>query len=54
VPPGAWQEFAVIAGEASAALTGLLFVAVSRSIDRTVGRRNLRSSIPQKQLQGRV
>jgi hypothetical protein len=38
-----WQTFATIAGGASAALTGLLFVAVSINTDRIAPRRDLRS-----------
>jgi hypothetical protein len=35
--PGAWHEFFVTAGTAAAALTGLLFVALSIHLDRILG-----------------
>ena len=44
--PG-WENFAVIAGSAAGALTGLLFVAVSLNRDRIVGHAALRSEAGQ-------
>lgn len=35
--PGAWHDFFVTAGTAAAALTGLLFVALSIQMDRILG-----------------
>src|ERR1700694_5768045 len=35
--PGAWHDFFVTAGTAAAALTGLLFVALSIQLDRILG-----------------
>jgi hypothetical protein len=35
--PGAWHDFFVTAGTAAAALTGLLFVALSIQLDRVLG-----------------
>jgi modulator of FtsH protease len=42
-----WQNFAVVTGGASGALTGLLFVAVSLNASRISGHRGLRASAAQ-------
>jgi modulator of FtsH protease len=42
-----WENFAVIAGSAAGALTGLLFVAVSLNRDRIVGHPGLRAEAGQ-------
>ena len=42
-----WQNFAVMTGGASGALTGLLFVAVSLNASRIAGHRGLRASAAQ-------
>ena len=42
-----WESFAVMIGGASAALTGLLFVAVSLNRDQIAGRPELRASAAQ-------
>jgi hypothetical protein len=44
---GDWQDFAEMTGGASAALTGLLFVAVSLNADRIAGHQGLRASAAQ-------
>jgi modulator of FtsH protease len=45
--PADWQNFAVVTGGASGALTGLLFVAVSLNASRIAGHRGLRASAAQ-------
>src|ERR1700744_31076 len=45
--PVDWQDFAEVAGAASGALTGLLFVAVSLNASRIAGHRGLRASAAQ-------
>jgi hypothetical protein len=45
--PADWQNFAVMTGGASGALTGLLFVAVSLNASRIAGHRGLRASAAQ-------
>ena len=42
-----WANFAVLVGGASAALTGLLFVAVSLNLDRILGSAPLRAAAAQ-------
>jgi hypothetical protein len=42
-----WSDFAEIAGGASGALTGLLFVAVSLNRERVIAHRGLRSQAGQ-------
>jgi hypothetical protein len=44
---GDWQDFAEMTGGASAALTGLLFVAVSLNASRIAGHQGLRASAAQ-------
>jgi hypothetical protein len=45
--PADWQDFAEMIGGASAALTGLLFVAVSLNASRIAGHQGLRASAAQ-------
>jgi len=45
--PAHWQDFAEMIGAASAALTGLLFVAVSLNASRIAGHQGLRASAAQ-------
>jgi hypothetical protein len=45
--PADWQDFAEMTGGASAALTGLLFVAVSVNANRIAGHQGLRASAAQ-------
>jgi len=45
--PADWQNFAVMTGSASGALTGLLFVAVSLNASRIAGHQGLRASAAQ-------
>ena len=45
--PADWQDFAEMTGGASAALTGLLFVAVSVNASRIAGHQGLRASAAQ-------
>jgi hypothetical protein len=45
--PADWQGFAEVAGSASGALTGLLFVAVSLNASRIAGHKGLRASAGQ-------
>jgi modulator of FtsH protease len=45
--PAGWQDFAEMTGGASAALTGLLFVAVSLNADRIARHQGLRASAAQ-------
>lgn len=45
--PTDWQGFAEVAGTASGALTGLLFVAVSLNASRIAGHQGLRASAAQ-------
>jgi modulator of FtsH protease len=47
IAPADWQGFAEVAGSASGALTGLLFVAVSLNAGRIAGHRGLRASAAQ-------
>ena len=44
---GVWSDFATIAGSASGALTGLLFVAVALNRERVIAHRGLRSQAGQ-------
>lgn len=48
--PADWQDFAEMTGGASAALTGLLFVAVSLNASRIAGHQGLRASAAQTPL----
>jgi hypothetical protein len=47
IAPADWQDFAEMTGGASAALTGLLFVAVSLNASRIAGHQGLRASAVQ-------
>jgi hypothetical protein len=46
-PSADWQNFAVMTGGASGALTGLLFVSVSLNASRIAGHQGLRASTAQ-------